>query len=583
MGAVNRRKALPLVPIACAAAAVRALALWDDGDSLLYRTGGLDAPQYLEMARGFVHGRWPADEPFFWAPGYPLFLGLLALVSEHALWLKAVQIALGAASCALVTRVAARVFDDRRVTLLSGGIAALYGPLVYYDLQASPASLDVFSSLLLLVLLLHAHGSGRVWPWLAAGVVAAASAITRGAVLLFLPLVLIGLMREAAPARARLLAACALLAPVLVALALVGAHNWRHDRGAATDTAARAPIPISYNVGINLWIGNVPELYAANHVEHRLCFLDYKEAIFEPVLHGIRRPSAQSAYLTQKTGRWILDHPAAWLGMLATKLGELVQGSEISRDTSIEASRLDNHVLAWLIWRRGLAFPSGLLIPLALVGIAFAPRRSVAQRLLLAALASQALFVLTFFVTTRYRLVLWTMAIPYAAWALVHAAHAAKTWTRPVVFFAGALALLLLALSNRDQRPMPSRHAAFEYEHLGHVLDREGKHDEAARQWQTAVALDPSYASAHFQLALYYTRRHDAQRAESHYVAGLQAAPDTYAARFEYAKLLVSQARTQEAADQTRRVLARLPPSAFRQTVCAFAKRSRLAGLPECG
>jgi hypothetical protein len=102
------------------------------------------------------------------------------------------------------------------------------------------------------------------------------------------------------------------------------------------------------------------------------------------------------------------------------------------------------------------------------------------------------------------------------------------------------------------------------------------------RQWQTAVAVDPRFASAHFQLALFYAKHGDAPRAESHYIAGLGAAPETYAARFEYAKLLVAQARPQDAADQTRRVLARLPRSSIRQVVCAFARRSHLDVQGEC-
>ena len=83
----------------------------------------------------------------------------------------------------------------------------------------------------------------------------------------------------------------------------------------------------------------------------------------------MRRPSAQSAFLLRKAGSSIAQRPLAWLGLLAHKVDELLQGPEISRDTSIYASRLDNRVLAALIWIKGVAFPSALLIPLALVWV----------------------------------------------------------------------------------------------------------------------------------------------------------------------------------------------------------------------
>ncbi len=267
---------------------------------------------------------------------------------------------------------------------------------------------------------------------------------------------------------------------------------------------------------------------------------------------------------------------------MGTKLAELASGNEISRDSSIYAARVDNAVLAWLLWKRGIAFPSGLLIPLALLGLAFAPRDSTRHFLILGALASQALFVLAFFVTTRYRLTLWTSAIPYAAYALVAAPAALRAWDRPRVLGAIALALVLAAFCNYRVGKMPLRHLAFEHDHLGSVLDREGKHDQAAEQWRSAVALDPRYASAHFQLAKYYARRKALAGAASHYDQGLRAAPTAFAARVEYAKLLVRQARSSEAADQIRRVLARLPSSLTRYTVCAFAARARLNVRSEC-
>jgi len=594
----TRRNVLLLVLLA---AGIRALALFDDRDALLHEVGGLDAPQYLDMARRFAIGEWPDAEPFFWAPGYSVFLGLLTRVSGALVWLEAAQVVLGTASCVLVGMLASRLFRSERVAVLSAAIAALYGPLVYYDLQISPATLDVFLHLLLLLLLLEAQRRDRPWLWLAAGAVAAASAVTRGAVLLLLPLVVVwmlwpspGLARRALRAHALRLAA--LLAPVCLVLALVVRHNVEADRvwggrarasTSASEVSAKGGLFLSYNLGINFLLGNVAELHTANHVEHPLCFLDYKMWVFEPVLHGVSTPSAQSRYLVDEALAWMRSHPLSWLQLLGTKTLELLHGREISRDTSIQASGVDNHVLRALLWQHGLAFPSGLLIPLALLGLVLAPKRSRPQALMLAALGTQAVFILAFFVTTRYRLALWTSAIPYAAYGLSEAFDAVRSGraSRGLSRRAGAFALLAvvaLVVSNHGLSPMPTAHLPFEYDHLGAMLDKRGEHDEAARQWRTALDRDPSDAQAHFLLAGYDAKREDLKAAAAHYQAGLRVAPATYAARIAYADVLTRQARKDEAVVQLRRVLAEVQAPSVRGMVCLTARRAQLDLRPDC-
>jgi tetratricopeptide (TPR) repeat protein len=582
--------------LALFAASVRALALWDDGDSLLYQVGGLDAPQYLDMARRFTTGAWPDEKPFFWAPGYSVFLGLLMRLSESITWLKAAQVALGAASCVWIALLAARVFQDPRVTAISAMTAALYGPLVYYDLQISPASLDVFLHLLLLVLLLEAKTRDRLWLWCAAGVIAAASAVTRGAVLLLLPLVVAFMLwppprieARALPSRATRLAA--LLVPVCLVVALVHHHNLEADRAwggkpraAKHEVGATSGLLLSYNLGINFLLGNVAEHHAVNRVEHPLCLLNYKMLVFKPTFSGAVKPSAQSSFLVAEALDWMRAHPRQWLQLLGVKALELVQGEEISRDTSIDASGTDNRVLAALIWKHGIAFPSGLLIPLALLGIALSPKRGRPHALLLSAFAVQAVFVLAFFVTTRYRLALWASAIPYAAYALVAVADAARCWPRErarllVMLSLGAIAL---AVSNHELSPEPTTYAAFEHDHLGAMLEKQGRHDEAVRHWRTALSIDPRYAQAHFQLANYETKRADLTAAATHYEAGLEAAPTTFAARIAYAGVLIKQARMSEATVQLRRVLKEGSSSRVHLTVCMMAKRAKLDLEPDC-
>ena len=394
-------------------------------------------------------------------------------------------------------------------------------------------------------------------------------------------------------------AALALLVPVLIAIGLLVAHNRRYDDGkrpahratmAASDRSeTSSTILISYNFGINFLLGNVAGLHAHNRVEDPLCFLDYKLAMDEPMLLGQTRPSAQSDFVFRKALTWIASHPAEWLALTARKAFELLHGDEISRDTSIYASRTDNEVLALLLFKRGVAFPSGLLIPFALLGLVLvsATAGGLGRRhaLVLAALSSQALFVLAFFVTTRYRLPLLAAAIPYAAYAAVTAVDFVRSRgsvARPRNALAIALGLALLVLCNLGLSPMPAGHEPFEFEHLGSVLAARGLTEQATRSWQHAVAIDPELCALALpaRTPLHAERRPRARRRPLHHGPSRRAERMAGAAR--NARLLVQLKRRGEAVDQIRLALTEVTSLRLREMICFQAEHQGLDVQAAC-
>jgi Tfp pilus assembly protein PilF len=120
------------------------------------------------------------------------------------------------------------------------------------------------------------------------------------------------------------------------------------------------------------------------------------------------------------------------------------------------------------------------------------------------------------------------------------------------------------------------------HDHLGALLDKDGRVADAVEQWKTALAIDPHYAQAHFQLANYHSKRSDLNAAAAHYDAGLKAAPTAFAARIAYADILIKQARPSEATDQLRRVLKQVSSGRVRMSACIMAKRAKLDLRPDC-
>jgi tetratricopeptide (TPR) repeat protein len=575
--------------VVCSAFLVRALALWCDRGGLLFETGGLDADQYLAMARGFSSGEWPAAQPFFWAPGYSLFLSLLAVVSKSALWFKLVQIGVGTATCALVARLAWLLFEDLRAATLAAGFASFYGPLVYYDIQISPATLDVFLSVLMLVFLLELRRRPGVWFWaLCSGCCAAASALTRGGVLLVLPLTLIWVWTLPSGRRTKLACCLALALPVATSIGLVCAHNFRHDSAihraldGEVSEPSRGLVLISYNLGINFLLGNHPELYATNDVEHPMCFVSYKMVHDEPERHGALSGSAHSRFLFRKAVDQIRLHPGEWLRLMGHKVQELIRGEEISRDASIYAHRLENPVIAALIWKYGLAFPTGLLMPFAFLGASLAGLERRRLVLLAMYLGTQAIFVLGFFVTTRYRLPLCTVAMPLAAHGLLAGLGRLRPIAAPRLYTCLVITAGLLLLCNSGLRKLPKNHFPFEYSHLGQVLSERGEPEAAARNWRTALAIDPGYVPVHFQLAGYYRSMGDFESAAAYFESGLRLAPTAYPAREDYADLLLQQGRTSAALRQLEIGLAHAPGVRAQLRACRIGERLNVYVSPAC-
>jgi tetratricopeptide (TPR) repeat protein len=128
---------------------------------------------------------------------------------------------------------------------------------------------------------------------------------------------------------------------------------------------------------------------------------------------------------------------------------------------------------------------------------------------------------------------------------------------------------------------MPSAHEPFEHEHLGSVLRQRGLPDRAAAHFRAAIALDPSYAPSHFQLARYFAEKSDFERADAHFDKGLRLAPSAYPARLERASVLVKLGRRSEAADQLGMALVKLADSPQRRALCVYALMEGLE-VPAC-
>src|SRR5207249_3702445 len=139
-----------------------------------------------------------------------------------------------------------------------------------------------------------------------------------------------------------------------------------------------------------------------------------------------------------------------FLRLQGKKLYLLLAGNEIPRNQEIYPARAYSPVLRALLWKvPGLAFPFGLLLPLAVVGLAVGSSRAP---WLAAIVGAYALAILAFFITARYR-------VPLVPFLLVFAAEGVRWFLRdaraPERAAAAAAGVLLFLAVNLRQGPMP--------------------------------------------------------------------------------------------------------------------------------
>ena len=471
------------------ALALRVAYIFEADASPLFEHPAVDAKTYTHHAQRLAAGNWLGigEGPFWQPPLYPYFLGAVKVLFPESFFyaVRFVQALLGALVCAMSWWIGRALFNPA-VGLLAGIGAALCGPLIFFDGELLPASLAAFVDLLALVVLLRVWRRPSRWGFLGAGAAFGVGALAVPTVLTFAVAVPIVLLWRA-PRRQGLIWAGAFSLGVILAITPVAWRNW---------AIGGDGVGISYNAGINLYIGNNPDY--AETVAIRPGW-EWDELVTQPARAGIERPSAKSAYFAERAWDYIKGDPTGWLGLMGRKLGAFWHGDERGRNQPIYFWRTYSNVLSASLWKAGIAFPFGLVAPLALWGMLLSLRRIGPTWPLLYVL-SYCLGVVAFFVAARYRVPVLPVLLVFAAyglWALWDWVRAGR-WRSLGLGLAVCLAFAFAA--NSHLAPMDMEGDAAIHYNLGNAYAEAGDKKRALAAFERAVAEDPEYWQAWLNL-----------------------------------------------------------------------------------
>ena len=471
------------------ALALRVAYILEADASPLFEHPAVDAKTYTHHAQRLAAGNWlgVGEGPFWQPPLYPYFLGAVKVLFPESFFyaVRFAQALLGALVCAMSWWIGRALFNPA-VGLLAGIGAALCGPLIFFDGELLPASLAAFVDLLALVVLLRVWRRPSRWGFLGAGAAFGVGALAVPTVLTFAVAVPIVLLWRA-PCRQGLIWTGAFALGVILAVTPVAWRNW---------AIGGDGVGISYNAGINLYIGNNPDY--AETVAIRPGW-EWDDLVTQPARAGMERPSAKSAYFAERAWGYIKGDPTGWLGLMGHKLGAFWHGDERGRNQPIYFWRTYSNVLSASLWKAGIAFPFGLVAPLALWGMLLSLRRIGPTWPLLYAL-SYCLGVVAFFVAARYRVPVLPVLIVFAAyglWALWDWGRGGR-WRSLGLGLAVCLAFAFAA--NSHLAPMDMEGDAAIHYNLGNAYAEAGDKKRALAAFERAVAEDPEYWQAWLNL-----------------------------------------------------------------------------------
>ena len=496
-----------LVVLWGAAFGLRLLHVLQSQQSPFYDFPLIAAQTYTQAATAIALGQWHGGDQVFWQPPlYPYFIGILYALFDPGFTLpRIVQAALGATNCLLVFWLGKRVFAPVVGWIAAVG-AALYGPLVFFEGEFLPSALALPLNLLVLLTLLRAvEEERRLW---LPGFLLGLSALCVANVLAFIPVAALWLVWHfrAAPMRERFLQLVPFLLGAAVAIAPVTLRNW---------LVADDLVLISSNAGLNFYIGNNADYHSTVAVQPGPA---WAELTARPRVEAeITQASDQSHFFFAEAWEYIRDQPLDYLRLQLYKSYLFWHGDEIGRNQDLYFARQYSVLLQILLWKYGLAFPFGLLAPLAIVGLGLAWGRGALREpgplLLVSFVGCYALSVVAFFISARYRLPVVPILLVFAAYGGRELWVLWKQGAHRVVYSGIGIVLLLGMVCNLGVAPMNTGGNAQTHYRLGFVFDKKGLPINATAAYHKALEFDPDLKWARYNLASIYARRGEYGRA----------------------------------------------------------------------
>ena len=536
------------VAILAFALLVRLVFLYQVSKSPTFFTPIIDSGHYDQLAKSLARGELTGPT-FFWQPiFYPLFfLSRIYLITGNSiLCAKLLQSLLGSVLCVLVYQLARRLFDHR-TGIAAGVIAALYGPVMFFDSELVAAGWACLWSVVLILLFIKAVEQKGPFIYLVLGICAGLSFITKPTFLLFIAAAVIWLtvaMRRGVSMQWKVIAArnAVLLLGFLLVTAPVSIMAY-HIKGNFNPLPRYGPI--------NLYIGNNPDASDMNPRPGR----EWTKLFVMPRQYGYEEQQA-GRFFIRRVRDYIKQEPISFLKGLVRKTIRFLSSREIPRTFDMYIARKYSSLFSVLTWKfHNFGFPFALLLPLTILGLVRC-RRGISAVIILF-LIFYPLSIILIFIAARYRApVIPVMAVPAAAgfWSIIDTIKAKRRLQATTML----IVVIIIALLSSIAGPFPAEkfnYAAEMHYWAGSANKYHGNTEKAVFYISEAVRLNPDYAVAHKLFGQTLYEQGKTQEALEHFETALKLDPELKVIHYYLGAVLLDLGKSGQAIEHLQKAL----------------------------
>ncbi len=507
----------------------------------------MDEKYHVDLAQKTNSDEGLGDEPFYRAPLYPYFFAALYKITKGSLyWPRFIQILLGSFLPLLVFLFGLRIFD-RRVAFWSSVITVFYPTFLYYDATLLITSLMVLLTALLTWQLYRCQRNTKLVNFVIAGILLGIAGLARPNILLFGPALLIWIWLvikpQLGPKKALVRYLIIGLASLVVILP-VTARNY---------AASRDFVLIAWQGGFNFFLGNNRQSTGWSATTPGIDQTwegGYRQAIAIAEQNSGRplKRSEVSDFWYGQAWNEIKRSPSSFLALQIKKLRLFINGYEIPNNQDIYLARQFAPILRPLMFTGLVFFPYGILVPLAILGLALSLARWRTYLPIYLVILSYLASLLLFFVCARYRQPLIPFLILFAVYSVTRLIEFVRKMDGKNVAVFMAVFALLIVECNHDMLGLdPKRTEAENHLLLGNAFLDQRDPAKAEDEFRKAVAVDPTFAQGYNNLGMLSANRGQLFQAAGYFLKALELDPETVETYFNLATTYLDRGDTKSA------------------------------------
>ena len=508
---IYHRKTLHISAIFLTAIILRFFYLSEIIHSPFYESPVVDGRTYISLSNQLASGNWLGETigPFWQPPLYPYVLAIVRILDEDSFFnaVRWLQCILSSLTCVGIYLLACKWYDSK-VGLLAAGTACIYGPMIFFDGEILPASLAMSISMAGFLVYELAQNNNRKIYLFISGLLFGFASITVATILVGILTLFVWTIYQ----KRNLLYGLLFISGAILVIGLV---TWRNYE------VGNDNVLISSNSGVNFFIGNNKKYDETINIRPGW---QWDKLVSQPRALGIELPSEKSAFFWKSSFDFIKNHPSEYVLLQLKKTWGLFHGYEQGRNQDIYFWRNYSDLLSVLLWHYGLAFPFGLISPLALIGLAryFRQLNNFGGLYVF----TYALAIIMFFPTARYRIVIIPLLLIFFAHTFFWLKDSMQNRSYRDYLFRLFWIVLIFLFFNFGGQPMNMKGDAEIHFNLGQAYADKKRPEKALSHLQKAVQIDSTHWQALFNLGSIEGMKGNLDAAKNIFLKVTQAEPN---------------------------------------------------------